>query len=188
MSDVRPQAKESDSSEERRSGFSVGAIAGALLFPVTLIAALSAGIVVWRDHIQPVARQTGRIDVAPLLFPGFFVVLAGIATTIIGIISINVIRNSKGRISGLGLAFADAMVFPLLVLYAVTLGVVLSFSGFLGATPGRDLQDFVASCRIAAVLSTVIGAGISWRIWKKVKRSSVEVRRESRPNNDEIGK
>ena len=104
--------------------FSRKAIAGgvltALFFTLTVPALLGVGA----------ARSAGSSDVgiivgiiAALIL--LFCVISGPVGCLLGVVAISDIRHSQGRITGLGLAFFDAVFFPLLVLDSVIMGLGL---------------------------------------------------------------
>jgi serine/threonine protein kinase len=104
-------------------------------------------------------------------------VLAPFGTTILGIVAISDIRQSQGRLRGLGLAVCDALVYPLLVLdllillvTGLLLGVGLRFIQMI-FQPGDSLVVVVP-----IVLVFAIGGCIALDIlivhltWRKVSR------------------
>jgi len=86
------------------------------------------------------------ILIVPLLLLGFSSVFG---TTILGFVSISHIRNSAGRLYGMGLALFDALLFPLLALdVAIIVGSLFLSQvspvqgvliGLLPLTPGSRL-------------------------------------------------
>lgn len=104
----------------------------------------------------------------PLVFSIFMGALlaigagAPIGTTIFGSIALGQIKRSEGRIVGLPLAFADAVFFPLLIVFAgiavpcaLTLHSLLPLEMIAAAFPGGAL---------AAVVCSVIGLAL----WRKI--------------------
>jgi hypothetical protein len=94
---------------------------------------------------------------------------APFGTTILGLIAISDIRHSDGRLYGLPLAVADALLFPLLVLdvLLVWIGVLL-----IGICAG--LFSFGLTWAGISVLSLpvviAIDALIVWAVWRTVSR------------------
>ena len=104
-----PIAYEHSIPAQRR--FSRTAIVGACLLPLVLI-------------LVPV------IAVLPIPGPAEMMlvllgVLAVFGTTILGIVSIIQIRHSEGRLYGMGLAFFDALLFPVLALNIAIIAVIM---------------------------------------------------------------
>jgi hypothetical protein len=122
--------------DDRKSGdlatvtsptYSVAAIIGAVLslVLVTMAAAVFGHLVVGQDAILLTEDETQTKDwTLPLILGGLAVIL-GSTTTLLGIVSMNDIRNSPGKVVGRGLAFATAIVFPLLVLDAMIYALLL---------------------------------------------------------------
>ena len=83
------------------------------------------------------------------------------ATTILGVVAIGHIRRSAGRIYGMGLALADALVFPLLALD------LLLFVGVCRAAAGASVKGLIGlalGLAAAAVVDVVI-VRLAWRRW-----------------------
>ncbi len=116
----------------------------------------------------------GAIDGVPwaaviVAIPLGLLLLAGpAATTTLGMVAIGHIRRSAGRICGMGLALADALVFPLLALD------VLLFVGVCQAAAGASVKGMIGltlGLATAAVVDVVIvlllwrglgGKGFAW--------------------------
>jgi hypothetical protein len=109
-------------------------------------------------HAEP--APGARVKWAPVIMviPLGLALLAGpAATTILGLAAISHIRKSAGWIYGMGLALADALVFPLLALDVLT---VLLFARLdLWSPPGTRL----AMGMVVAVAADVI---IVWVLWR----------------------
>ncbi|MCH7686938.1 MAG: hypothetical protein IH899_09695, partial [Planctomycetes bacterium] len=96
--------------------------------------------------------------------PGMFLGLSGlvisILTTFLGIVAISDIRYSEGRLTGLGLAFFDAVFFPTLILNALMIG---------GPVVGLGMSKYIAWALLVTVLIAVLVDVIVLRLlWRKV--------------------
>jgi serine/threonine protein kinase len=97
-----------------------------------------------------------------LLVPALPILLAPIGTTILGCMAIGDIRHSMGRLYGMGLAVADALLFPLLLLNG---GIFAAFMYFNLEALHMDLPLAL----FTAISGTVaIGGGASSAIVKSV--------------------
>ena len=139
------------------------AIVGASLAPIFfmhLLALLKMGI------------GDGMISVVGLAVLGLPALLAPIGTTILGILSQGDIRRSNGKLKGLGLAFFDAALFPILLLDSLILLIVMVVIMGLDLLPqGADYTIFVA-LGISAVLCVVVDTLILHSAWRKVSPES----------------
>jgi predicted Ser/Thr protein kinase len=143
------------------------AVAGAVVGMCGLVVPLLAGAAMSVTVRQPTPDE-GRsmVLLVPLLFMGLPVVLAGGGATLLGGLAIIDIRGSAGRLTGLGLAFADAVVFPLLLSYVLLTGLI--FLAVNGLTIDPPQSDFVASLVIAALLWLPAAFVITRRMWRRV--------------------
>jgi len=113
-------------------------------------------------HAEP--APGARVKWAPVIMviPLGLALLAGpAATTILGLAAISHIRKSAGRIYGMGLALADALVFPLLALD------LLLFVGVCRAAAGASVKGLIGlalGLAAAAVVDVVI-VRLAWRRW-----------------------
>ena len=75
-----------------------------------------------RRIILPAPHSTGGVSLLGflllILLPSMLAVSSVFGTTILGFVAISHIRNSAGRLYGMGLALFDALLFPLLLLNA----------------------------------------------------------------------
>lgn len=86
---------------------------------------------------------------------------APFGTTILGVVSLSQIRESRGKLIGLPLALADVLLFPLLLLDSLVLAI-----GYLGAKQISDSTWYVGLLVvtvIAIVVSNVLIIRWSWR-------------------------
>ena len=109
--------------------------------------------------------------------------LAPFVTTILGMISISQIRHSMGRLYGLGLALADAMLFPLLALDALIWVFFWAFTSSSGK-PGSGsllvaftpLADFIpgriAIGPIAVLVALVVDFLLVRWVWRALNAST----------------
>ena len=58
-----------------------------------------------------------------MLIVAMFTFAPPFLATILGIVAINDIRHSQGRLRGLGLAFVDALLFPALICIGIGIGI-----------------------------------------------------------------
>ncbi len=100
------------------------------------------------------------VDWTPILLHTFAVMLIGSITTFLGIVSIIKIRNSKGRIKGLVLAFIAAVPFPLLLINAAIYGILY----FLTIVFFSDTSLFVAMTPMLWGLADISYIYLAWRI------------------------
>jgi len=133
----------------------VGAFWGALFF-VTRVATSGGG-----DSGNPLALA---------------IILAGLTgpfgMTILGAVAISEIRDPRNRLHGLGLAFADAVFYPLLVLGAIPLGLAMlvRYLRYRPAPIGEGSNGLVVAVTIfaaALVAWAVLGwlfARWAWRV------------------------
>jgi len=104
--------------------FSRAAIVGACWAPFAIIGAPFIAVVVLAFQGDQRAPGVPELLVLlPFALPG---VAAPFGTTILGIVAITHIRQSAGRLYGMGLALFDALLFPLLALNAAIIAVFLS--------------------------------------------------------------
>jgi predicted Ser/Thr protein kinase len=141
---------------------------GAVLAAVSAMALLLLAVI---GSVYAVRRgNPGETSVAVVLFPivlfGLPTVIGGIAATILGWLAIHDIRASQEKLTGLGLAFADAVLFPLVLSYAVLTGLIFLAINHLTIDPPQS--DFVASLVIAALLWLPAALIVTRRMWRKV--------------------
>ena len=116
-------------------------------------------------------REEPHTAIWPMLLLGILslpIIASPFATTILGWTALSEIRSSDGRIIGLGLAFFDAMLFPMLFLYAVLFGLVLPTVGWPGFTPEPLDRVVLATSVIAAILWVPLALLILRRAWRAV--------------------
>ena len=92
-------------------------------------------------------------------------ITAPFATTALGMLSINAIRQSQGRLMGLPLALADALFFPLLFIDALVFATVISLVYALGVS----LIAFGLGVCISLVISIVIDVLVVRYAWGKIR-------------------
>jgi predicted Ser/Thr protein kinase len=90
--------------------------------------------------------------IVTLLLPGMS---APFGTTVLGWVAVMQIRRSLGRIYGLGLALFDGLLFPLLLLDALLVWVLMAAK--LGLPE-------------AVIVAAVVDAGLVWQAWRLVNR------------------
>ncbi len=91
---------------------------------------------------------------------------APFGTTILGAVSIGEIRHSGGRLIGLPLALADALLFPLLVLDAL-----ICFACYYPVATNRFIDEFVPIALIVGLMiCLVVDFLIVLRSWRRAAR------------------
>jgi len=147
----------------------VGAVwaASALPLPVALFAVrffvgVSAGL--------PGPEGMSDVQGTFILIPALFALLglsALFGTTILGLVAIGEIRRSRGRLTGLGLAFFDAALFPTLLVNGAIFAVSLIVASVL--TRGGPTSVVYSTGFIATVLfSLTIDVLVLRRWWRSV--------------------
>jgi len=95
-----------------------------------------------------------------------------IGTTVLGLLALHDIRHSKGTITGLPLALADALLFPLLALGGLFY--------WLCHTTNRIARDLAPSSPLfdrgewvgpaAVVLTLIVGSLLVWLAWRAASK------------------
>ena len=98
------------------------------------------------------------------------VVVAVIATTVLGWVAVGRIRRSQGRLSGLGLAVFDGLLFPLLGLFAFLAWTTRQFSILVLGWPLNDPAKNTAGILVTGALFAAVGVPIVWLVWRAVNR------------------
>jgi hypothetical protein len=88
---------------------------------------------------------------------------APFGTTILGLAAISSIRHSRGQLSGLPLAIADALFFPLLILHIIVGGAVIYL---ISAIFGRGLDAGLA-VSLFLILSIILDFFIARAVWRR---------------------
>ena len=95
-------------------------------------------------------------------------------TTILGLVSISQIRNSGGKLYGLPLAAADALLYPLLVFGgAASFGLAVLLNGIFDITDVHTLSDALQNSTmwtIAVGLWCTLAGLIVWLVWPAVSK------------------
>ena len=113
------ESGESETARRDEPRFSRKAIVGMLLVPAFV---LSVSLT-----MLCIVGGGNRVTVLAI-FVGLPGLIISFLTTFLGFIALSDIRHSKGRVTGLGLAVADAVVFPLLILNGAIFSVLLFFN------------------------------------------------------------
>jgi hypothetical protein len=136
--------------------FSRKAIWGAVWSALAVVTVLSMTVVTTVERSGAAMANAGPPAGAPTsvqIIIGLLALVGAAApfgTTILGVVSIGEIRRSQGRIYGLPLSVADAVLFPLLLLDFAILGAVYFVVGRIGGSA------------VSPVLLVVVLAGIVW--------------------------
>lgn len=159
--DISNQQKMHKENLNRQAKFSTKAIIGAALIPLGLF--FFAAVMMTTTSVRE--SSVGGFPTA-LLF--LFVVLpcmvAPFVTTILGIMAISDIRQSAGRLTGLGLAFLDAVLFPSLIIDLLLIGLS-AFCWPDDVPQNAWFQVALLICTIAILIANGIVLG---RLWKSV--------------------
>lgn len=153
------------------------ALWGAILAPlflVTLLMFTGSTLIVHRVEGDAPTPSFGRLLAIVLIVPGLVGLISPFATTLLGVLAISQIRNSKGKLYGLQLAVFDALFYPLLILDLVLLALcyfllaliisdVLQISRSTGlGNMGPLLFTFAIGLPVAVVLDVWI-VRLTWR-------------------------
>lgn len=167
-----PEPEKEDEPEQPSSApvgprFSRTAIVGAVWAPLLLVA-LFATMFTWYQT----AGVEGTSSPPPrpslwLLIPLGGATLLGLAapfgTTILGCVAIGQIRRSEGKLYGLPLAVADAVLFPLLLLDGIIVAaVVVMLALAMDKEPGPSHVAVLISLPIIALVDYLL-ARAAWR-------------------------
>jgi predicted Ser/Thr protein kinase len=122
----------------------------------------------------PPAAGPAASDLAGAWLP--LIVVAGLSplgTTVLGLIAIAHVRRSGGMLRGLGLATADTLLFPLLLLNAAVLAAAYFGAQALGEAAGievmRGTPALAAGLALGLLVAAVLNAVIVRRVWNAVK-------------------
>jgi serine/threonine protein kinase len=166
--------------------FSRKAIVGACWAPLFFLALV--GFTVTSDVMAHRSHGTG-IPVPGLwtLIPGSVVgilgLLAPFATTILGMLAVSDIRHAPSRVRGLGLAYFDAIFFPLLIMDAVLMfgvGVLISVLFQSGISS-------VFAMMLGGPLCLILDAAIAVWGWRKVSQLLDDNSRGVTPRSEPSG-
>jgi hypothetical protein len=107
-------------------------------------------------------------------FAGLLGILAPFATTILGCVAISQIRHSRGRLYGLALALADALLFPLLALDAILVAAFLfAFRLFFYRNIPEDDYKNIYYLILILIVFLIIPLSnylLVKRIWRKISQ------------------
>lgn len=168
---IRARRKKEAAEESTVPRFSRKAIVGACLIPFFLLAVVGFLLPV-KMVTHPAGPGTTPVAVTPdgaimvwmaLVFglPGL---LAPLATTVLGFVAVSDVRHSDGRLCGLGLAFLDAVFFPVLFLNGLLFGAVwysLNAQYVPSGTQSMVLLSLAAVLFVADVI-------VVWWLWRRV--------------------
>ena len=168
--------------EVERPRFSRTAIAGAICAPFSFLPIVWFVWVVKKmtETATPMTHDTSWLNI---LFGivGFFglVLVAPLATTILGWTAVKQIRRSDGRLGGLKLALFDGLVFPLLMLDAMIGGLwvfldklLAVYVRHLGGSLFVDAFDFSIWLLLLVLMIIWIDSRIIRRVWHSMNKSS----------------
>ncbi|MBT6485962.1 MAG: serine/threonine protein kinase [Planctomycetaceae bacterium] len=150
---VSEKPKRSDSVKSPAARTSGKAIVGACLAPLA--------VVPWLFVMKTAG---GMIAFVAFALVGLPALLAAIATTVLGIMALGDIRRSNGKLTGFGLAFFDAALFPIFLLDVLIYGLVYAAMWGGGSV----------TIGTAAVLCVIVDTLILRSAWRKVSSASAE--------------
>ncbi|MCP4855213.1 MAG: hypothetical protein GY903_12040 [Fuerstiella sp.] len=157
---VRRRQRKHDADVSESPRFSRKAIVGACLIPVFLFFAPLMLMSVWIQRAG--VSEEPAFAILMIGLPGL---LAPSITTILGFMAVSEIRRSNGRLVGLGLAFADAALFPFLLLDCLIFGAC--WFALQDAGVPTDKQAMVLLIVVTFLVLTNALSG--WWLWQKVK-------------------
>jgi len=120
----------------------------------------------------PGVSVVGLMFIVPFLLLGFSSIFG---TTILGFVAISHIRNSLGRLYGMGLAVFDALLFPLLILDAAILACCLLVFQMLTTFPFTGMSRLAFALLLAGTLCIVLDFLIVRWAWRKANKGLVPV-------------
>ena len=157
----------------------IGAFWGSLPFVFAILLALVA-------YLNPGDRSSpaGVVILQVLLLPlGPVALTAPFGTTILGWIAVAQIRYSAGRLHGLGLALANSLVYPILLLLGISYGLAVLLGAFLEAP--LEILDLTYSHSWNDLVSNSLIWTLAIAIW--LVTSSLLVRWVWRAANRPVG-
>ena len=180
--EVAPVEKPSGEVQVNPPRFSRTAIVGAAWAPLLFIF-----LILMFFHTGPVTRIPGTPPPGPsalAIVARFTLIPLGLfapfGVTILGWVAVSQIRRSNGRLWGLGLAFADGLLFPLLLLdvliylfWRVTIAVVIAWKAWgIGAFGRPSYSQADQNPMLIFVLAAFTALAVDWLIarwaWRKV--------------------
>lgn len=151
-------APDSLSVATERPRYSWKAILGALMVPLPMLLLVGSLTVVRSSASVPMPPGSALIVNSPQ--PSFLMLgvmlISGmplILTTILGLLAISDIRNSRGRLVGLGLAFFDAVFFPTLIGNGFAFAMTVEYFGLNSS----------AMVLLALVVINTLGLRFLWK-------------------------
>ena len=159
--------------------YSRTAILGAVWAPLMIVAMLFF-IVPMRVAPSEANRGPSAVQWAAMIILFPLAVAAPFGTTILGWMAVSRIRNSRGRLCGLGLALADGLFFPLLaldvllyLLWRVIIAVAISWKVLGAEALGRpSYAQADQNVMLIFILTAFTALIVDWLIirwaWRKV--------------------
>ncbi len=136
--------------------FSVGAMIAAALSLLFMVVALITGVVLWQNRVWFVPP----VDWTQLGIAGSGIIVTGSVTSLVGIVSMNGIRKSERKVTGLALAFTAAILFPLLLIDAAIYGFLLLVTAMLAP----DSSLFLVMAPITWLAVDVVLIYLTWSV------------------------
>jgi len=165
-----PAARPETMEQEKRIRFSRTAIVGACWASLSLLAIFGGFIVQWPVRPEVGSLAWWQILLTVALLP--LEICSPFGTTILGWVAVSQIRRSEGKLWGLGLAVAEGLLFPLLVLdygiawFLYQLGIALHLW-----TKNYDPVSSAILTVCSIVAWVVVDGLIIRRVWCAVNRT-----------------
>jgi hypothetical protein len=140
--------------------FSVGAMIAGVLSLLLVVVALITGAVLWQNRIWFVPP----VDWTQLAFAVIGIIALGCVTSLVGIVSMNGMRESGRQVTGLVLSFTAAILFPLLLIDAAIYGFLLLATAMLAF-------DSLLSLVIAPIAWLAVDVALIYLAWNVVSKS-----------------
>lgn len=177
--------------DKGRPHFSRKAIIGACFSVPVLLGLLTALLIAGPTIIA--AAQEDNVEMFPkmLFMPVMLAMIPSMIcaaiTTLLGIVAINDIRHSNGKITGLGLAFIDAVLFPSLLMDGVIVFASVVAAWMTLGTSARE-QSFTAWVLGSVAVALTLNAAVLARIWEEIRgRDGAESGKEmSESSGDDV--
>jgi predicted Ser/Thr protein kinase len=120
-----------------------------------------------KSGTQSPGENSPRVRMIVAALVGLLGLTAPFGTTICGIIGISEIRRSQGRVYGMPLALADALLFPLLALTAL-----MAFAGYgIAITVLPTVQHAgLFAAALGLCLAVVVDALLVFLVWRSVQK------------------
>ncbi|HUG20808.1 MAG TPA: serine/threonine-protein kinase, partial [Planctomycetaceae bacterium] len=144
-----------------------GAVWALFLFIVPMV-------VVARTSVSPGPGQPSVTPDQPMIMLNVVLLIATFPTTILGWLALGDIRRSEGKVTGRGLAFFDAVMFPTLLVNALIVGIVMLLCKSFFGTSDRIVATMMLF--FAVLVCLILDIFVLRRLWNA---TSERTRREN---------